>query len=295
MHLKTYKAPDYVQNAMMDKNGLPKPYRIGYNKLIMHAPKTITSGALSKGKTSFLIKCNSVAYLSLFISVFTRLQIGAVLAPDFKGRINSIEATIGNATTIIGKSALVIYNLCKGNGLEKDYESSMFTNGFVVKLDVAKDLSVGGHLIGANIPTTMQFTVHFDNLENAARIYELRIATSFPSQLVYDNREFKLMTSLILSNAPYDITNQAAALYSQLSPRVVTIGAGVFGDIWNGIKKAGRQAITWVKNNPDQVAAMIGKGVRAVVGGNVPYQQNMIGGSNTLLLGAGNMNQNPFK
>jgi hypothetical protein len=179
--------------------------------------------------------------------------------------------------------------------LEKDYESSMFTNGFVVKLDVAKDLSVGGHLIGANIPTTIQFTVNYDNLENAARIYELRIATSFPSQLVYDNREFKLMTSLILSNAPYDITNQAAALYSQLSPRVVTIGAGVFGDIWNGIKKAGRQAITWVKNNPDQVASMIGKGVRAVVGGNVPYQQNMIGGSNTLLLGAGNMNQNPFK
>ena len=67
------------------------------------------------------------------------------------------------------------------------------------------------------------------------------------------------------------------------------------GDIWNGIKKAGRAAFKWVKDNPDQVASMIGKGVRAIVGGNVPYQQNMSGGSNTLLLGAGNVNRDPFK
>jgi hypothetical protein len=74
-----------------------------------------------------------------------------------------------------------MYNLAKGNGLEKDYEAAMYTNGFVVKLDVAKDLSVGGHLIGANIPTTMQFTVNFDSLDSDVlpRKYELRIAASF--------------------------------------------------------------------------------------------------------------------
>jgi hypothetical protein len=65
-----------------------------------------------------------------------------------------------------------------------------------------------------------------------------------------------------LSNAPYDITNQAAAMYAELTPKVVTIGAGVFGDIWSGIKHAGKAGVNWVKNNPDKVAALIGKGVR---------------------------------
>jgi hypothetical protein len=121
-----------------------------------------------------------------------------------------------------------VFNLCKGNGLEKSYEASMFTNGFVVKIDVAKDLSVGGHLIGANISPTMQFTIHYDNLDSTSTgtKYELRMAASYQSQLTYENREFKLLTSLVLSNAPYDISNQAAALYGQLSPQVMTFGAG---------------------------------------------------------------------
>ena len=300
MHLKTYQAPDYVRAAMMDKNGMPKPYRLAYNRVIAQPPKKLTDvSALKTGNTAISdqISLGSLPK-HIYIGIHPLTTLGGLFAPNFKGRINSIEATVGNTTTIIGKSALVIFNLSKGNGLSKTFEESMFTNGFVVKLDVAKDLGVGGHLIGANIPTTIQFTVIFDSLDSAlvSRPYELRIVTTAPGQLVYDNREFKLLTSLVLSNAPYDITNQAAALYGQLSPKIMTIGAGVFGDIWNGIKKAGRAGIKWIRENPDQVASLLGKGIRALAGGaNVPYQQNTIGGSQTLLLGAGNVNQNPFK
>jgi hypothetical protein len=34
MHLITYQAPDYVAKAMFDPNGMIKPYRVGYNKLV---------------------------------------------------------------------------------------------------------------------------------------------------------------------------------------------------------------------------------------------------------------------
>ena len=86
-------------------------------------------------------------------------------------------------------------------------------------------------------------------------------------------------------------------MYGELSPKIMTIGAGVFGDIWNGIKKGANAGIKWVKNNPDKVAEYLGKGIRALASGNVPYQQNMIGGQETLLLGAGagSVNRNPFK
>jgi hypothetical protein len=299
MHIKTYQAPDYVKIAMMDKNGMPKPYRLGYNRLFVQPPKKLTdAGPLSTGNDAISDQINLGSLPKhIYLGIHPLTTTGGLLAPNFKGRINSIEATVGNSTTIIGKSALVIYDLCKGNGLQKDYEAAMFTNGFVVKLDVAKDLGVGGHLIGANIPTTIQFTIHYDSLDASVikRQYELRIVTTSPGQLVYKDREFQLLVSLVLSNAPYDITNQAAALYAQLSPKIMTIGAGIMGDIWNGIKKAGRAGIKWVKENPDQVVAMIGKGIKALAGGNVPYQQNTIGGSQTLLLGAGNVNQNPFK
>ena len=301
LHMKTYVSPDYVQNAMMDKNGMPKPYRIAYNRIFPQPPKRLTKVApLSVGHVAISDQLNFGSLPKhIYLSIHPLTTTGALHAPNFKGRINQIEVTIGGVTTLINKSVLTIYDLCKGNGLVKDYEASMFTNGFVCKLDVSKDLGCAGHLIGANIPTTIQFTIHYDNLEGGAtdRDYELRIAASFPSQLVYDNREFKLFTSLILSNAPYDITNQAAAMYGELSPKIMTIGAGVFGDIWNGIKKGANAGIKWVKNNPDKVAEYLGKGIRALAGGNVPYQQNMIGGQETLLLGAGagSVNRSPFK
>jgi hypothetical protein len=297
MRLKTYLAPDYIQKAMIDRNGLPKPYRLGHNRIYPLPPKTLsTVAALSKNNEAISdqVTVGSIPK-HVYVGIHPVIAPGAMTVANFKGRINSIQCTIGNETTVIGPSSLLLYNLCKGNGLEKDYESAMFTNGFVVKLDVSKDLSVGGSLIGANIPTTMQFTLNYDSLDTGARSYELRIICTFPGQLVYDNREFKLLTSLVLSNAPYDISNQAAALYSQLSPKIMTIGAGVFGDIWTGIKKGASAGVKWLRDNPDKVAALIGKGVRALAGGNVPYHQNMAGGSSTLLLGAGNVNQNPFK
>ena len=297
MRIKTYLAPDYIQKEMIDRNGLPKPYRLGHNRIYPLPPKTLSSvTSLSKGNIAISdqVTVGSIPK-HVYIGIHPTSVTGATNTPNFKGRINSIQCTIGNETTVIGPSSLLLFNLCKGNGLEKDYESAMLTNGFVVKLDVSKDLSVGGSLIGANIPTTMQFTVNFDSLEKADRVYELRLICTFPGQLVYDNREFKVLTSLVLSNAPYDISNQAAALYAELSPKIMTIGAGVFGDIWTGVKKGASAGVKWLRDNPDKVAALIGKGVRALAGGNVPYQQNMAGGSSTLLLGAGSMGQNPFK
>jgi hypothetical protein len=53
MHLITYQAPDYVAKAMFDPNGMIKPYRVGYNKLVPFPPKIQSDVApLSKGNTA---------------------------------------------------------------------------------------------------------------------------------------------------------------------------------------------------------------------------------------------------
>jgi hypothetical protein len=79
------QSPDYVQNAMMDKNGLPKPYRIGYKSLLCMLLKQSQVGALSKGCT---ITSDQMQFGSLpkfvYLSVHPITDTGAVLAPDFK-------------------------------------------------------------------------------------------------------------------------------------------------------------------------------------------------------------------
>lgn len=252
-----------------------------------------SGGVATTGQISVGVVPKSV-YLSIHA---VKDQAAPWKTPNFKGRIKQIVAQVGSGEVTIGPSALRIFDLCRSNGLAKDYESAMFTNGAVVRLDLSKDLSIGSTLIGANMPLTLSFSLMFDDLTPTASAtqYELRCMLAFAGQVQYKDRAFTPIRSLVLSSVSFSVENQAAALYGESTPEIMTIGAGFFGDIWSGIKNIAKKGFNWVKENPEEALGLVRKGIKLATGaGHVPYVQTyggahttVIGGSDTMILGAG--------
>jgi hypothetical protein len=292
---KIYKAPDYITSAMVDKaTGGIKPYRVGHSTVHFEPLNKVPSGGVATtGQISVGVVPKSV-YLSIHA---VKDQAAPWKTPNFKGRIKQIVAQVGSGEVTIGPSALRIFDLCRSNGLAKDYESAMFTNGAVVRLDLSKDLSIGSTLIGANMPLTLSFSLMFDDLTPTASAtqYELRCMLAFAGQVQYKDRAFTPIRSLVLSSVSFSVENQAAALYGESTPEIMTIGAGFFGDIWSGIKNIAKKGFNWVKDNPEEAFGLVRKGIKLATGaGHVPHVQTyggahttVIGGSDTMILGAG--------
>jgi hypothetical protein len=298
IQLITYRAPSYVENAMIDPvSGTPKPWRIGYTDMNFQPVSAITPSPQTPDSVDTPQITLGVIPKSIYLSIHAvRDTTKPWLTPNFKARINSIVATIGSAETTIGPSAITIFNLAKSNGLGRDYEAAMFTNGAVIKLDVSKDLSMGGSIVGSNTPVTMHFKIGYTTLDDTHVNYEVRVLTAFAAQLTYRDREFRVVRSLVLSSTAFDIQNQAEEYYKNTIPHAMTIGAGFFGDVWSGVKKLASKGFNWIKEHPDEALGLVRKGIKLATGaGNVPYTQNIIGGSDTLLLGAGKTQQNVFK
>jgi hypothetical protein len=296
---KIYKAPDYITANMVDKaTGGIKPYRIGHSSVSVQ-PVRATSGGTDATTDQISV---GVVPKSVYLSVHAVKDSAKPWeTPNFKGRIKQIIATVGSSEVTIGPSALRIFDLCRSNGLAKDYESAMFTNGSVVRLDLSKDLSIGSTLIGANVPMTLSFRIVYDDLTPIPALpatptkYEFRCMLAFASQVQYKERAFTMVRSLVLSALNFSVENQAAALYGESTPEFMTIGAGFFGDIWSGIKNIAKRGFNWVKDNPEEALGLVRKGIKLATGaGNVPNMQTyggayttVIGGNETLLLGAG--------
>lgn len=282
--MKIYKAPEYVTRAMCNPDGTVKPYRIGHSSVV-YQPTTPASGGRAQTNQISTGTLPKSVYLSVHA---IRDATNPTKTPNFKARIKAINASVGASEVSIGPDALQIFEIARSNGLAKDYESAMYTNGAVIRLDLSKDLSTGAGLIGSNVSNPLTFTVEYDDLTPAASAtqYELRCMLAYSSQVLYQDRTFKQIQSLILGNTSFDIANQAASLYGELTPELMTIGAGFFGDLWSGIKSVASRGFNWVKENPEEALGLARKALKLATGaGHQPY--NVVGGSVVETLGAG--------
>jgi hypothetical protein len=307
--LKQYTAPSYVRKAMIDSvTGSVKPYRLGFSQCKVLSPanpiksdvtalstdNVINSGQLSLGVVP---KCIYIALKSLG-------PVGSdVTKPyrnsNFFGRIKKLNVSLNNTETVISHSdsALALYYMAKANNLNLSKETALLTNGYVLKLDLTKDLALSGNIIGSNTPCTLSLDITFDNLANFETKYELRLVIVNESQVVYADREFKVSEKLVLSSTPFDISSQASIWYSENTVSLQMIGGGILGDAWSQIKKLASKGWNYVKENPQDVLANImkyGKLLAAghpsnnTVGGNIP-SINMIAGNKTLSGGQTNV------
>jgi hypothetical protein len=96
----------------------------------------------------------------------------------------------GNSETTIANDCMTVYQTAKSNGLSKDQESALYTNGYVLKLDFTKDIGTGGVLVGTSHQAVLEISVDFDSLPSSTIIYEVKPI------LVFQGSFFILMVHL---------------------------------------------------------------------------------------------------
>lgn len=302
---KLYDAPAYIKSAMVDAaTGGLKPYRLAMRNILNPGVKTSAAAGHAKNE----VESDQISLGSIPRSVYISLKAkkddtNPYKTPDFYGRISRIVAVVGSSETSIGGSCVDMYHLAKSNGFSSSYES-ILTNGHTIKLDMGKDVSCGNNIIGASLPTTVSFKVYYDNLSPDAQTYELRISLAFDTQLIYSDSQFKTSNVIVLASTVFDVSDFAAALYGAYVPEMMVVG-GAFGGIFKKLGNIAKKGINYVINNPQKTVDFLKKGAKwiagagpgynNITGGNIPYQ-NTVGGSNTMILGAGNVkSQGMFK
>ena len=304
--LSETSAPSYIQESIIDPTtGSVLPYRFNYSEIQREPVQTSNIAPRQIGE----INSNQISVGSLPSRIYvSAIGLGgasatALTTPNYYGRIEQLDITIGNSTTTI-TGAERLYSMSLSNGLNRLRDAALYTSGYAICLDLNKDLGVGRNaIIGANTPTTIQIRMKVRNLTAVSQQFEGNFLLSFNSQLIYSDRNFSVSRTLILSSVEHNVDKITRELYDKhkFTRNAVIIGGSFWGTIFKGLKNAGRYVI----NNPDKVINFAKNAARVLTGSGPGRGNNIIGGAvatssdrppaRTLMMGGGTANKSIFK
>ena len=275
--LNELSAPSYIRDSIT-KNDNVLPYRFNYTD-IQTTPvdtKYIQGGSVQEFNSGQI----SVGSIPTRMYVFARglkNKGDPLLASNYYGRIESIDVTIGTSTTSITDPSQ-IYSIAVANGCNRLRDAALYTNGYVLCLDLTKDLGIGTNaVIGSNKSTTIQIKMKVRDLcgeSNVSYEYEANFLLVFNNQLVYRDTKFNVQNSIVLYTHEAEIDSITHELYDKhkFTRNKMIIGGSFWGTVFKGLKNAGKYIIS----NPGKVANFIGNAAKTLSGGQAT---NIIGGS----------------
>ena len=279
LFIRTYMAPDYITHGMMVDNKI-KPYKIIFSETECMQNISKNVAPYKSSKCVLNVVNSETVPKSIYISAI-RAKSGdsaaISLTPSVYGRISKVTISMGQIRTSYVNDSGVLYDICKGNGLNLDKEAALFTSGFPLKFNVSTDLSAAGtNFVGAYKSSNIQISFDLTNLDDVAHDYDIFVTMVFDSYIMFDNGKFKVYRSLI-NDTQLSTKNFAQTMYADRIRSIQMIGGSWLGDVWGKVKKGASKAIDFYKENKDTINAVT-RGVLSLLKGSGQLR-NISGGS----------------
>jgi hypothetical protein len=300
MMVQVLSAPQYMRDKMIDKQtGLMQPYSIGFPKLVNTLGNTVTLGVaaetefnLSNIQTGLVPKAIYVAMVKVKDGTWAQ----CAKTPINFGLISQLSITVESSLTSFN-TILQLDHLTNCNGYDGLDPLGKLIAGFPIKIDVGKDLSLGGDMIiGQSMNFNFSVQGKFRNQGSIESRYKLHVVAVTDATLDFDGNEFKLSSGVLLDSSMLRDEHFLKNQYSLYQRKVNVLGGGFM----DGIKWLGRNAFSLGKKlweNRDAIAKTVGDVVglvKTVRGGKIP-QSNTSGAGTTKTLGAGDVKKSLFK
>ena len=197
--------------------------------------------------------------------------------PRTFARIDRCTLTIGSHSCLVGSDKEFLYQISARNGLTKKQEEAMYLSGHPLIIDLRKDCSLGGEIIGASQHTNIGIDLDFTNLCNDAgktMKFKLFVIGEFDAVLQHNNANF----SLNYTNIASSLTNTSIQDIASLSSNYM-IQSGIYlgGSLWGKIKSG----FNWVVDRAPAIYRGVKNGIdmyKTVRGG----ETRVIGGKSVI-------------
>jgi hypothetical protein len=284
--------PEIIRNELLDEHGFVKPYMIGYSYydvLDYTIPGTVpATDAGRKSKVSYNTMSCQTLPKRMFISVIpnpdlplTAAEYGTTSTPrevfvsanprNF-ARIDGCVLTINGTRSLVSANADDLYRISVENGLSYKRHEALFTTGAPVIIDLRKDASLNGMLIGHSDPVTIGVDIDFTNLDMTyAHDFKLVVMVEYEAILKHERGAFQFLHTNVSSSISgltlNDLKSMPPDFYRNNG---IYLGGSILGTVKDGFN--------WVVNHAPQIGSAIKTGVdvvRTLRGG----KNEIIGGS----------------
>lgn len=282
--VRHFASSQIITNDLASTNNVIDPFRVGYtsiqsfNPLLIDVPSTDvwTSKAFNSSQITLTAVPKSF-YVGIKLKTAKDKKI--FNTPDIYARLQSLDImnNVGNTIISAGNDARILYQFAKGNGLNRDVETSLRGCMYALKINSAdigwdNDTYVG-ELKSFNI------TVNGTFLAPVEGQYELIVVAAHQNSVVQKDGEFIVVHGLIANSGEFKKENFIGT--DGYVKKMTIVGGFGFGDVLNLGKKVGRYL---ANNHKDIREGITSQWKKFQASGNI------IGG-NTTTMGAGNYNK----
>jgi len=300
LHTMLYTPPPFIADNMKNQDGSVKPYLIGYSHLEEVANAIVPGPVAAKTtKTSWSYNSISCPCLPkrLYISVISNPD-EPYIVPDtdttnretlisYKSRafarIDSCILTINGTRSLVSATSRDLFRMSVENGLNLSSEEALYTAGSPIVVDLRKDCSLSGMLVGNSDSVNIGVDLDFTNLDpTSANHFKLYVIAEYDAVLKHDKGTFSYVYSNVASNisnlSMSDIKSREPYYWSRQG---IYLGGSILGKI--------RDGLGWVLSKAPEIGSAIKTGVdmyRSLRGGKNDVVGGSRGGKNDVVGGA---------
>jgi hypothetical protein len=188
------------------------------------------------------------------------------------GRIDNCTLTINGTRSLVSANSEDLYRISVENGLSYNKHEALYTTGSPIIVDLRKDASLNGMLVGHSDPITMGVDIDFTNLDTIySHDFKLVVMMEYDAILKHEKGAFQFIYTNVSSNITglsiNDLKTMPVDFYKNQG---IYLGGSILGSIKDGFN--------WVVNHAPQIGSAIKTGVdlvRTVRGG----KNETVGGS----------------
>lgn len=263
-----------------DKLGNILPYRRGYTSIKHYTPLTtnLTKGTVTNISSPQIVLTSIPKSIYIGLKLKTQNASDTFKTPDVYARFQSLSIQNGVSNNIIATNdCAALYELCKGNGLNKDIESALRGCMFAVKVN-SSDLGWSETcFVGEN--KNFNVNINASVIAVVEGMYELVVVSAHQNSLIFHEGQFSVINGLISNAEEFKEENYLQG--DGFMPQMTVVGGFGFSDVLNLGKKIGRYVSA---NHKDIREGLSNQWKKFQAAGNI------VGGANTGILGAGSTN-----